>query len=147
MVLDGLIAVIPWGYLWISSQLNLQNRLLPEHLLQLPLDLLDLCSSSIQISAESGDQLLRVVHEQTPFPRGWGRNLRTGGSLHTAWELLKLGALEFLLVNMAEVVKSSLLATSLVPVSRSPPRHVIEVLVILHLSAILLTWNTDHHCH
>ena len=67
MVLDGLVAVILWGKLLISSQLNLQNRLLSEHLLQFPLDLLDLCSSGIQINVESGDQLLGGVQEQTPF--------------------------------------------------------------------------------
>jgi hypothetical protein len=65
-------------------------------------------------------------------------------TLHALWELLKLDALNFILIGVAEIVEhSSGSFTS--PYIQSPPRHVIEVLVVLHLAAILLIQNADHY--
>jgi hypothetical protein len=68
------------------------------------------------------------VHEQASLPRGWNRNLHTGGTLPAAWELLKLDVLELIPISMAEIIESSL-GSFTGPCNQGLPEHVIKVLV------------------
>jgi hypothetical protein len=74
------------------------------------------------------------------------KNLRRSGSPLAPSKLLKLSALDLVLVNVAKIVERPSSSFTR-PCGQGPPGRLINVLGVLHPAARSLIRNTDHHCH